>query len=71
MTQPDGRLAFGILRTDYLIEMQKSINFGRKGHSMIVDHQGRVRGIRDGVVSKEVTDEHLFELNQVAFGQPG
>ncbi len=39
---PEGRLAIGILATDYIVSVQKSIAFGERGHSMIVDAKGRV-----------------------------
>ncbi|MCH2165401.1 MAG: response regulator, partial [Marinovum sp.] len=35
-------LAYGIMDTDFLIEQQKAIAFGERGHAMIVDHLGRV-----------------------------
>lgn len=35
-------LHLGLLRTDYLIKTQKAIQFGERGHSMIVDQFGRV-----------------------------
>ena len=37
-----GNVAIGALETDYLVKMQKSIVFGRLGHSMMVDSKGRV-----------------------------
>lgn len=36
------QLLLGILETTYLIESQKSIAFGERGHSMVVDATGRV-----------------------------
>ena len=36
------RLAIGTLETDYLVSLQKSIAFGERGHSMVVDAVGRV-----------------------------
>ena len=38
----NGGMAVGILGTQYLVQMQKSILFGRKGHAMFVDRAGRV-----------------------------
>lgn len=38
----DGNVAIGTLETTYLVKMQKSIVFGRLGHSMMVDAKGRV-----------------------------
>lgn len=39
---PKNRFAIGTLNMDYLIKMQKSIAFGKQGHSAIVDQYGRV-----------------------------
>ncbi len=36
------RFAVGTLETSYLTKLQKSIAFGKKGHSMVVDASGRV-----------------------------
>lgn len=38
----DGRLGLGALSTDYIVEVQRAIAFGDKGHSAIVDQHGRV-----------------------------
>lgn len=38
----DGKLAMGAFGTDYIREVQRSISFGERGHSMIVDARGRV-----------------------------
>ena len=43
----NGGMAVGILRTDYLVKMQKSISFGKKGHAMFVDRTGRVIALPD------------------------
>ncbi|MEQ9641332.1 MAG: sensor histidine kinase [Alphaproteobacteria bacterium] len=37
-----GRVAIGALHTGYLVEVQKAIAFGERGHSAIVDQHGRV-----------------------------
>lgn len=39
---PHEQFALGTLTTDYLIERQQKIVFGKRGHSMIVDHSGQV-----------------------------
>ncbi|CAN0604486.1 unnamed protein product, partial [Ectocarpus sp. 12 AP-2014] len=39
---PDGRIAFGDLRTDYFVELGQAISFGKMGHAAIVDHVGNV-----------------------------
>ncbi|MEP1698209.1 MAG: EAL domain-containing protein [Paracoccaceae bacterium] len=41
-TLPNGRIAFGDLRTDYFIELGQAISFGKMGHAAIVDHAGNV-----------------------------
>lgn len=41
-TLSDGNVTVGVLETTYLVEVQKSIAFGRRGHSMMVDRNGRV-----------------------------
>ncbi|MEM7045382.1 MAG: ATP-binding protein [Pseudomonadota bacterium] len=38
----NGDMTMGVLETTYLVKMQKSIVFGRLGHSMMVDAKGRV-----------------------------
>ncbi|MCR9125339.1 MAG: sensor histidine kinase [Rhodobacteraceae bacterium] len=38
----DGRMALAPWSSKYVIELQKSISFGELGHSMMVDHLGRV-----------------------------
>jgi signal transduction histidine kinase len=38
----DGRLAVAPWSPKYILEMQKSIAFGERGHSMVVDQDGRV-----------------------------
>src|SRR5215813_12956724 len=37
-----GRYALGALRTEYLVDLQSAIAFGKKGHAAIVDRRGRV-----------------------------
>ncbi|NQU58428.1 MAG: Cache 3/Cache 2 fusion domain-containing protein [Rhodospirillales bacterium] len=39
---PSGNLALAPLDPSYIVNIQKSIAFGERGHSMVVDHQGRV-----------------------------
>src|SRR5215831_11388557 len=36
------RYALGALRTEYLVDLQSAIAFGKKGHAAIVDRRGRV-----------------------------
>jgi len=38
----DSQFAVAALGTDYLVELQQAITFGRKGHAAIVDQSGRV-----------------------------
>jgi signal transduction histidine kinase len=38
----DGRIAIGALGLDYIRSVQRSVVFGERGHSMIVDARGRV-----------------------------
>lgn len=42
LTLPEDLIAVAVLETTYLIELQQSIQFGERGHSMIVDQFGRV-----------------------------
>src|SRR5215471_6353501 len=37
-----GRYALGALQTDYFVELQSAIAFGKSGHAVIVDRHGRV-----------------------------
>ena len=39
---PNGRIGVGVLATDYLVSLQRSIAFGDHGHAVIVDRQGQV-----------------------------
>ncbi|MBV9860508.1 MAG: sensor histidine kinase [Alphaproteobacteria bacterium] len=41
---PDGRIAYGVIGTNYLVNLQRSIAFGARGHSVIVDQKGAVVG---------------------------
>jgi signal transduction histidine kinase len=41
-TLPGELIAIAVLEPRYLIELQKSIKFGERGHSMMVDQYGRV-----------------------------
>ncbi len=36
------RLAIGELKTDYIVSLAKSVEFGKTGHAAIVDHEGNV-----------------------------
>jgi PAS domain S-box-containing protein len=36
------RYALGAIRTDYFVELQSAIAFGKQGHAVIVDQRGRV-----------------------------
>jgi signal transduction histidine kinase len=38
----DGRIALGALGTEFVVKLQRSIAFGRKGHAAIVDRSGRI-----------------------------
>jgi len=37
-----GRIALGALGTEYIVGLQRVINFGQKGHAAIVDHAGNL-----------------------------
>jgi signal transduction histidine kinase/CheY-like chemotaxis protein len=39
---PEGRLGFGVLTHDYILQLQKQIAFGDRGHAAIVDSTGRI-----------------------------
>ena len=39
---PDGRIAYGVIATDYLVKLQRSISFGAHGHAVVLDPKGRV-----------------------------
>jgi signal transduction histidine kinase len=41
---PGGRIAYGVIATDYLVTMQRSIAFGARGHAVILDAKGKVVG---------------------------
>jgi len=40
--QSKGKLAIGVLETNYFVEMGQSIAFGKKGHAVIIDQTGKV-----------------------------
>ena len=42
MSLAEGRTAIGALGTDFIRQVQRAIAFGKRGHSMIVDRNGRV-----------------------------
>jgi signal transduction histidine kinase len=39
---PEGRFAYGVIGTQYLIKLQKAIAFGARGHAVVLDPKGRV-----------------------------
>jgi signal transduction histidine kinase len=39
---PEGRIAFGVIGTDYLIKLQRAIAFGARGHATVLDAHGKV-----------------------------
>jgi len=41
-TLPGGRIAYGVIGTQYLIKLQKAIAFGARGHATVTDAKGRV-----------------------------
>ena len=41
---PEGRIAYGVIATDYLVRLQRAIAFGARGHAVVVDPKGKVVG---------------------------
>ena len=39
---PNGRLAFGVISTNWLVEQQRAITFGQDGHSVLIDAKGKI-----------------------------
>ena len=39
---PEGRIAYGVIGTDYLIKLQQAIAFGARGHATVLDAKGKV-----------------------------
>ena len=39
---PDGRIAYGVIGTQYLIKLQKAIAFGARGYAVVLDRKGAV-----------------------------
>ena len=39
---PEGRIAYGVIGTNYLIKLQRAIAFGARGHATVLDAQGKV-----------------------------
>src|SRR6516164_10762076 len=41
---PEGRIAYGVVATDYLVRLQQAIAFGARGHAVVLDKMGKVIG---------------------------
>src|SRR6516165_6039799 len=41
---PEGRIAYGVIATDYLVRLQRAIAFGARGHAVVLDPKGKVIG---------------------------
>ena len=41
---PEGRIAYGVIATDYLVRLQQAIAFGARGHAVVLDPKGKVIG---------------------------
>ncbi|MBV8337737.1 MAG: sensor histidine kinase [Alphaproteobacteria bacterium] len=41
---PEGRIAYGVIATDYLVRLQRGIAFGARGHAVVLDSKGKVIG---------------------------
>ncbi|MBV9861691.1 MAG: sensor histidine kinase [Alphaproteobacteria bacterium] len=39
---PDGRIAYGVIGTNYLIQLQQQIAFGSRGHAAVIDPKGKI-----------------------------
>src|SRR5438132_1681889 len=39
---PEGRIAYGVVATDYLVRLQQAIAFGARGHAVVLDQKGKV-----------------------------
>src|SRR5246500_5626759 len=39
---PEGRIAYGVVVTDYLVRLQQAIAFGARGHAVVLDQKGKV-----------------------------
>ena len=61
---PDDRLGVGVLTNDYVLQLQKQIAFGEKGHALIVDATGRV--IAHPLASWVATSKDLSAVVPVA-----
>jgi signal transduction histidine kinase len=40
----EGRIAYGIIATDYLVRLQQAVAFGAHGHAVVLDQKGKVIG---------------------------
>ena len=64
LLQPlDGeRYALGALRTEYFVDLQSAIAFGKKGHAAIVDRRGvSVQVVKTWITPQHATAERLRE----------
>ena len=72
MQVPDGHLALGEVRTDYLVELQRGISFGVKGHAAIVDHAGHVIAHPRDEWTREIRDLSAISIvQQMMNGESG
>lgn len=66
---PDGGMAFAPFGIDYIERVQKAIAFGEKGHSMIVDHTGKVLAHPNPEWQKINKDASPLSVVQLMLGQ--
>lgn len=68
----DGLLDVGALSPDYIVQLQRAVSFGRRGHAAIVDHLGRVMGHPDESWREEIKDISAIEpVRRMMAGETG
>ena len=69
---PQGRLAFGVISTDWLVEQQHSIRFGAQGHAVLLDAKGKVIGHPwQSWIDQEFDQSALPPVQAAARGETG
>lgn len=67
-----GRLAVGMVETDYLRELARSLSFGIRGHAVITDHRGQMLANSRSEWETQKTDlSDLAPVQRVQRGETG
>jgi PAS domain S-box-containing protein len=68
----DGRFALGALKTEYFMQLQSAVHFGRRGHATIVDRSGHVLAHPNTQWWTSMQDiAHLDPVHRLMAGETG